>query len=296
VHDRKVVRRRRAVLGLLVACALILLTAYFGEGAGGGLHSIQRGALAVFSPIESVASDAVKPFRDLFGWFGDTFHAKGQNKKLKKEVQQLRMQVAQLSGTLRTSKQLDRITALDGNTNLDSMGLVDARVVLASPTLWYSTVSINRGTSDGVHVNDPVIDADGVVGIVSSAVSDAAVVLLITDPQNGVTARMADTGVPGFVQTASPGNPNDLLMQRLPRNAIPHVGEMVVTAGTTTPGYPSFFPPRIPIGEVSKVDPNELDSSQQVHIKPFANLHDLDVVQVITKPSTRAIPRNTTTG
>ena len=294
MHDRKVVRRRRAVLGLLVACALILLTAYFGEGAGGGLHAIQRGALAVFSPIESVASDAVKPFRDLFGWFGDTFHAKGENKKLKKEVQQLRTQVAQLSGDLRSSKQLDKISALDDNANLASMGLVNGRVVLASPTLWYSTVTINRGTSDGVHVNDPVINGDGLVGIVSKTVSDASEVLLITDPQNGVAARMADTGVPGFVQTGSPGNPNDLLMQRLPRNATPHVGEMVVTAGTATPAYPTFFPPHIPIGEVSKVDPNELDASQQIHLRPYADMHNLDDVQVITKPSTRSIAVTTT--
>lgn len=288
MHDRKVVRRRRAVLGLLVACALILLTAYFGESAGGGLHAIQRGALAVFSPIESVAADAVKPFRDLFGWFGDTFHAKGENKKLKKEVQQLRSQVAQMSGDLRTSKQLDRITALDGARGLDQMGPVDARVVLASPTLWYSTVNINRGTSDGVHVNDPVINADGLIGRVTKTVSDAAQVLLITDSQSGVSARMADTGVPGFVQTGTPGNPNDLLMQRLPRGATPKVGEMVVTAGTVSSVYPTFFPPQIPIGTVTKVDPNELDTSQQIHIRPFANMHSLDVVQVLTKPSTRS--------
>ena len=294
MHDRKVVRRRRAVLGLLVACALILLTAYFGEGAGGGLHSIQRGALAVFSPIESVASDAVKPFRDLFGWFGDTFHAKGQNKKLKKENQQLRTQVAQLSGDLRTSKQLDRITALDGNAGLDQMGPVDARVVLASPTLWYSTVNINRGTSDGVHVDDPVLDADGLVGIVTKTVSDAAQVLLITDPESGVSARMADTGVPGFVQTGSPGNPNDLLMTRIPRGSTPKVGEMVVTAGTSSAAYPSQFPPHIPIGTVTKVDPDELDASQQIHIRPFANMHNLDVGQVLTKPSTRSTGPTTT--
>jgi rod shape-determining protein MreC len=288
VHDRKVVRRRRAVLGLLVACALILLTAYFGEGTGGGLHAIQRGALAVFSPIESVASDAVKPFRDLFGWFGDTFHAKSENKNLMKEVRDLRTQVAQLSGQAQTAKQLAKIQALDGNANLDSMSPVNARVVIANPTLWYSTVNINRGSGDGVHVNDPVINGDGLVGIVTKTVSDAAQVLLITDPQNGVSARMADTGVPGFVQTGSPGNPNDLLMQRLPRNATPHVGEMVVTAGTSTPAYPTFFPPHIPIGEVTKVNPDELDASQQIHIRPYANMHNLDVVQVLTKPSTRS--------
>jgi len=284
-----VVRRRRAVLGLLVACALILLTAYFGEGAGGGLHSIQRGALAVFSPIESVASDAVKPFRDLFGWFGDTFHAKGENKKLKKENAQLRSQVAALSGDLRTSKQLDKIAGLDGNANLGSMGPVDARVILASPTLWYSTVNINRGTGDGVHVDDPVINGDGLIGIVTKTVSDGAQVLLLTDPESGVSARMADTGIPGFVTTGSPGNPNDLLMTRIPRGVRPpKVGEMVVTAGTTLPAFPSQYPPRIPIGVVTKVDPDELDASQQVHIRPYANMHNLDVVQVLTKPSTRS--------
>jgi rod shape-determining protein MreC len=282
VYDRKVVRRRRAVLGLLVACALILLTAYFGEGAGGGLHAIQRGALAVFSPVESVAGDAVKPFRDLFGWFGDTFHAKGQNKKLHKEVDALRTQVAQLSGQLRTSKQLGKIAALDSRASLSQARAVDARVVFASPTLWYSTVTINRGTGDGVRLHDPVIDGDGLVGLVTKTVSNSAQVTLITDSSSGVTARMADTGVPGFVQTATPGDPNDLLMQRIPRGKVPQVGEMVVTSGVQSTRFPSFFPGDIPIGTVTKVDPNELDTSQQIHIRPFADLHNLDAVQVLT--------------
>ena len=51
----KTVRRRRLVLGLLVACSLILLTAFFGESSGGGLHSVQRGVLEVVSPIQDVA-------------------------------------------------------------------------------------------------------------------------------------------------------------------------------------------------------------------------------------------------
>lgn len=289
MHDRKVVRRRRAVLGLLVACALILLTAYFGEGAGGGLHAIQRGALAVFSPVENVASGAVKPFRDLFGWVGDTFHAKGQNKTLHKEVDGLRLQVAQLSGDLRTSKQLDKITALDGRSGLAQYKPVGARVVIANPNVWYSTVNINRGTADGVHVNDPVTNGDGLVGIVNKTVSDASQVLLITDAQSGVSARLADpAGIPGFIQTATPGDPNDLLMQRIPRGAIPRVGEMVVTAGVQSAKFPSNFPADIPIGTVTRVDPNELDTSQQIHIRPYANMHNLDVVQVLTQPSSRS--------
>jgi rod shape-determining protein MreC len=289
VQDRKVVRRRRAVLGLLVGCALILLTAYFGEGAGGGLHSIQRGALAIFSPIESVASDAVKPFRDLFNWFGDTFDAKSENKKLKKEVQQLRAQVIADDTKLRSSTQLQKLSELDGELGLEAMKPVEARVIISSPVIWYSTVNINRGSGDGVHVNDPVINADGLVGRVVKTVSDAAQVLLITDPDSGVTARVSETGIPGQVQTGTPGNPNDLLMQRIPRgSAAPKVGQRVISAGIESRKFTSWFPPNIPIGEITKVDPNELDTSQQIHLRPYADFHNLDIVQVLTEPRTRS--------
>ena len=87
----KTVRRRRAVLALLVVLSLILLTAYFGEASSGGLHSVQRGFLTVVSPIQDGANKALKPVRDLFGWFGDTLHAKGQrNAELRKQVDKLR--------------------------------------------------------------------------------------------------------------------------------------------------------------------------------------------------------------
>ena len=69
MHD-KTVRRRRAVLVLLVVLSLILLTAYFGEAPSGRLHSVQRGFLTVVSPIQEGANKALKPVRNLFGWFG----------------------------------------------------------------------------------------------------------------------------------------------------------------------------------------------------------------------------------
>ena len=80
------------VLGLLVACSLILLTAYFGECGGGGLHRaarLQRGP----HPVQEGASRALKPVRDLFGWFGDTFSAKGKLADVTAERDQLRQEV-----------------------------------------------------------------------------------------------------------------------------------------------------------------------------------------------------------
>src|SRR3712207_5982483 len=78
MHDPRAIRRRRAVLAALVALSLFLLTAYFGESASGGLHAIQRGALEVLGPIEEGANRALKPFRDLFGWIGDSVDAKNE--------------------------------------------------------------------------------------------------------------------------------------------------------------------------------------------------------------------------
>ena len=82
MFDRKVIRRRRAALAVFVVLSVALITAYFGESSGGPLNSLQRGAQEAFAPIESGASRALKPVRDLFGWVGDTFDAKGENKKL----------------------------------------------------------------------------------------------------------------------------------------------------------------------------------------------------------------------
>ena len=77
VHDKQV-RRRRAVLALLVAVSLILLTAYFGESPSSPLHNVQRGIVEVLSPIQQGASKVLSPVQDVAGWFSDTLNAKSQ--------------------------------------------------------------------------------------------------------------------------------------------------------------------------------------------------------------------------
>src|SRR5215212_1929397 len=94
MFSRSQVRRRRAVLVVLLVSSLVLLTAYFGESAGGALHAVQRGAGEVLAPLEEGASRAFKPFSDFAGWTGDVVDAKKQNKQLKREVENLRTQLA----------------------------------------------------------------------------------------------------------------------------------------------------------------------------------------------------------
>lgn len=287
MYDKKV-RRRRAVLALLVGLSLILLTAYFGESIGGPLRTIQRGMLEVLSPIQEGASRALKPFKDLTNWVGDTFDAKDKASKLQKERDALRKQVVGAQQARDENAQLKRTLSFDQAHDITSYKPVTGRVIARSPSLWFTTITVDVGSSDGVRRNQPVIDGAGLVGKVSDTTSDAAIVTLITDHSSGVSSTVQTIDDSGILETAA-GNPNDLLLQFLPPKSTVKKGQTVVTSGTKSSRLDSLFPPGIPIGTVTKVDPEELNLYQRVHVKPFADLRRLDFVQVLTNPKTRLV-------
>ena len=280
---KQTVRRRRVVLGLLVALSLILLTAYFGESAGGGLHALQRGVLQVLAPIQEGANRALKPFRDLAGWFSDTLHARDQRDKLRKQVRGLRDQAISGQSAVRENVELKGLLGLDRSANLTAYHPVSARVIGRSPTVWYQTLNVDRGSSSGVRVDQPVVDGDGLVGKVTSVTGTVAQLTLVTDHTSGVSAKVADTGVNGIVQPAIE-NPNDLLLDFVSNKNRVVKGEAIVTAGTRSGKLESLFPPGIPIGSVTKVDAQEVNLFQRVHVSPYADLRKLDFVQVLTRP------------
>jgi rod shape-determining protein MreC len=282
---RQQVRRRRAVLALVVALSLITLTAYFGESAGGGLHSLQRGALSVLAPIQEGANRALKPLSDLFGWFGDTLDAKKERKQLVKERDQLRREVLLSEGAVRENEQLRALLGLSRQPELSAYQPVTARVIGRSPTIWYSTINIDKGSSAGVRVDQPVITGEGLIGKVTAVTRGAAQVTLITDRSSGVSAMVVSPnvdrgGIRGVVQTAV-GNPDDLRLEFVPRSGALRRGDRVVTAGSRSTKLESLFPPGIPIGTITRIDDEELDLYQRVHIKPFADLRRVDFVQVL---------------
>ncbi|MEA2314185.1 MAG: rod shape-determining protein MreC [Solirubrobacteraceae bacterium] len=274
----KTARRRRALLALLVVLSLLLLTAYFGEAPSGRLHSVQRDFLTVVSPIQDGANKALKPVRDLFGWVGDTFHAKSQRNQLRKQVDKLRRELVAQQAEKRIYGQLIAIYHLD-QLGVNSYHPVTATVVGKSPNIWYSTVTIDKGEGAGVRVNDPVVNGEGLIGKVTQVASDGAQVDLITDSSMGVSARIGSSRATGIVQPKV-GAPNDLLLQYLPANTAVSPGEYVVTSGTISTADDSLYPPGIPIGQVTSI--NEESAYRSVNVHPIANLHNLDVVQVLT--------------
>src|SRR4051795_13586847 len=141
MFSRSPVQRRRAVLAVLLAVSLVLLTIYFSEPVTGGLHAIQRGAGEVLSPLEEGASRVFKPFSDLAGWVSDVADAKKQNKQLKSEVQDLHGQLAELATDKREAVKGGELAGLERALPAGTKTLT-ARVIQHYPTVWYSTVGI----------------------------------------------------------------------------------------------------------------------------------------------------------
>ena len=242
MYDRKAIRRRRAGLVVFLVLSIAILTAYFGESGGGFFHNLQRGAQEAFAPIETGASRALKPVRDLFGWVGDTVDAKDKNAALEREVD------AAALGARAHAHSAARRPAAKGLVGLQKeegfpQGTepVTARVIARAPNVWYSSIKIDKGSSDGVELDQPVIAAasgdasptdGGLAGKITKVTGGTAEVTLITDASIGVGAQVMPAGAAGVVRPEV-GDPRDLLLDlvhggRVTDNAI------VVTSGFKT--------------------------------------------------------------
>ncbi len=269
------------MLVALVIAALVLLSTFISESSGGPLHSAQRGVAAVLAPVEEASGRALKPARDLVGWVDETFGARGENGALRAEVSELRDQLAESAAAVGENRQLRRLVDLDPANQAEGRDPVAARVIGRSPTVFYSTAKLDHGSSSGVRVDDPVITGDGLVGRVSEVTPGTAQVTLITDHRSAVTATVLPDGPSGIVQSEV-GDPDDVTLNFIEDDARVRRGETLVTAGWSADGLSSRFPFGLLIGQVTEATIGEQETFQRVRVRPFADLGELDVVQILT--------------
>jgi len=169
---------RIAVLAMLASITVLLLDST--GGAHSPLSPIRNALGTIAGPIEKAANAVASPFANLGGYL----HS---NSSLRSEIDRLKAQNAQLRGQTALN-QLDqaRIAEVNGLTGLaKSTGytLLAAHVVAVGPGQSFArTVTIDAGTSSGVHADLTVVDSGGLVGRLLTATSTSATVLLITDP------------------------------------------------------------------------------------------------------------------
>lgn len=278
---RKQVRRRRAVLVLLVVACLMLISISISQAESGPLKSIQNGVSSVLSPIQDGADRALKPFRDMANWFDETFDARGENEDLKDEVASLRDENIALERAAEEAGYAKELEKLAASSGLDGYDGVGASVIGRSFSVWYSSVRIDAGESEGVEVDDAVITADGLVGRVSETTGAYSEVALITNGKSAVTARVVPDGPDGSIE-AIIGEPGKLDFTLIQGDKEIEDGDKLVTAGLASDELEGLYPADIPIGQVSEAVPGEQERQQNVTVEPFADLADLDGVTVLT--------------
>jgi rod shape-determining protein MreC len=275
--------KRRLVVAIFVLLSLMLITIYFREAPTGGLHSLQGAGATVLRPFQVGAERIARPFRDVYGYFSGLAHAKSENERLRDEVVELRQLLTQNQAARQENAQLRALLDYRGPaTYPGDYEQVAAAVIAHQPSQFEQNVVISAGSSDGVAVNDPVVDSNGLVGLVTQATDRTAKVVLLTDQSSAVSAIdvASGSGAAGLIQPGRPGN-DSLNLNRVSKDKVVSRGDRIVTAGSQSGKLGSLFPRGIPIGRVTSVGQSDTDFFKRIQVEPYVDFGSLDSVVVL---------------
>jgi rod shape-determining protein MreC len=279
---------RRMVLAVLVLVALGLLTISFRSPTSGVLHDAQSYGASALRPFQVAAVRVARPFRDGYNYFDSLARAKSQNEKLRQMVRDYRSQVLLHASSFQKLNDLERLMRFESGPRYPNDFRAVNTTVLAFPSgAFGQQIVIDAGTSSSVHVNTPVVSADGLVGKVTQAGRSTSVVTLLTDPDSAVSARDLKTRVSGLIRHGQNGT---LILDRVPKNQVVEDGDWIITRGTVDRRYPDEYPYGIPIGRVVSVGTSDIASFLTVQVQPVANFDSLDAVVALVPKHPRAKP------
>jgi rod shape-determining protein MreC len=237
----------------------------------------------VFGPVEEITATALRPFRAVPGLFTT-------NAALRAKVDGLEADNASLRGQLATSSVARaRAAELDGllrSSRDTGYALVPARVVAHGPAQSFSrTVTIDAGTSSGVHPDMTVLSDRGLVGRVVRADRSTATVLLVVDRESVVGGRLGSSMEVGFLRgRGGIGDRTRLDLDLVDHAATPGKGDVLVTWGSQN-GAP--YVSGVPIGRVGAVYSSPRQLSRRAVIEPFVDFSALDLVGVVVRADTQ---------
>jgi rod shape-determining protein MreC len=270
---------RRIVLAVLVLLALALLTISFRSPTAGALHDLQGYGASALRPFQIAATRVARPFRDAYNYLDGLTGAKSQNAKLKAEVQRYRAEALRNAAAVRQNEELQALLKFEqGSRYPQDYRAVNASVVSFPSGTYSHQIVIDAGKDSGIHLNTPVVSADGLVGKVTQVGPSTAVVTLLTDPDSAVPARDLKTKVSGLLRH---GQGNTLILDRVAKEQIVDKGDWIVTRGTVDRRYPDEYPYGIPIGRVVSVGTSDIASFLTVEVQPLAKLGSLEVVAAL---------------
>jgi rod shape-determining protein MreC len=267
--------RRRTILILLILISITLITLDTRGGDSGVGGTVRNAARDAFAPVQDGVDQLLNPLADWWDGVTKSGSIKDENRRLRRELQAARGEVATARAARAEIKRLKELAKLPFAPTIPG---VDAQIVVGSPGNFEATVTLNKGTDDGVGANMPVVGGAGLLGRVARVSGRRSTVLLLTDRDSGVGLR----DVRSQVQAVLNGNPDTRLqtLDALEAKSDVKVGDDLVTIGSAEGPYP----PDIPVGKVVAVRRRPGDLTQRVTVRLLANASTTEFVRILQWP------------
>ena len=272
-------RQRTGVLfGAVMIGHLILISAQVQSKAG--VPVLEGVTFGVFSRIQGGAAGL---FRGVAGTWNSYFALRG----VSAENAALRQQVATLEVRLQEQRaqaqRADRLQALLGFKESTALPTLAAEVIAGNSNPGLLTVTINRGSADGVQADMAVISPKGIIGrIVGPVASHAARVQLLVD-RSAAAGAVTERARAGGVVAGVEGDP-PLAMDLASNLADVKPGDVVVASGTD-----GIFPKGFVIGTVEKSERGP-SLYRLISVRPAVDFSSLEDVLVVLVPARGAVP------
>lgn len=273
---RKSSNPHRRLWVLLIVLVSIFCVIFFAARGRFQVPVTSRAVLLVLSPFQQAVSWVGDQVSGVTRNIWDIVTVHEQNKMLRNEVDQLRVQNLEASEALAEN---ERLRALIGyKQTMIQFDLVAARVIGRESATWSRMIVINRGRKDGVDADMAVVTEKGLVGHVVEAGWNTSKVQLILDPRSsvGTIVQRAESRVAGIVQ-GDLDNPMMPQMVNIPKNADVVEGDVIVTSG-----FGGIYPKGIVVGLVSSLQNDSGGLLKVGLLEPAVDFQKLEDVMVIT--------------
>lgn len=272
---------RSLMVALLLGCLTLITLDYHG-GADSPMEPARRAVGEVFGPIETGTATVIRPFTAVPAWFRTKGALRDDIAELTAENSRLKSEVATQDYDRNRLEEFEGLTSAAENLGY---ALVPARVVgLGAAQSFSHTVTIDAGSSSGIHPDMTVVNNDGLVGRVLRVTRTTATVLLIIDTESVVGGRVGESMEVGFLHGRGVlGDAGRLDLDLVDESEVPADHDSVVTWGSDG-GAP--YVSGVPVGRVVSVYSSLRDTSQRAVIEPYVDFGALDVVGVVVPSGT----------
>ena len=291
VRTQKEIRQRAPIWLVALLVTNLVIMAVDARDAD-GRHKVLRVWTQTFaSPLQSASSKASGATTGFFQQIWNFRSTAQQNEQLKERLTQVEQE---LNNARQATAENERLRALLNLNEQLSIQTVPARVIARDPSVWFNTITINRGSSSGIAANMPVVTPGGIVGRVITVSPWASQVMLITDEKAGagaVVGQLGQSGALGSVRGRA-----DLGVALIEMRYVSGLEKVEVDDSVMTTGQDGIYPPGLTVGRVVEVKKGSATQAHHILIQPGAQLDHLEEVAVLLyKPPPRSIPEPTST-